>query len=161
MRGEIIFNVVLFAISIFLYYVVGTFKQFALYAKSGPDFWPRGILLGMIFLSGILLIKSITSLIKHEIKKSSMRNVQEPYRLFLVIAVSFAYAFGMGILGFLLSTILFQVIFLYLLKIKRFLSIILVSLLNTAMLYILFIQVLNMLLPTGVGVFRTFSLLFY
>ncbi len=161
MRGEIIFNVVLFAISIFLYYVAGTFRQFAPYAKLGPDFWPKGILLGIIFLSGILLIKSITSLIKHEIKEPSMRNVQEPYRLFLVIAVSFAYAFGMGILGFLLSTILFQVIFLYLLKIKRFLSIILVSLLNTAMLYILFIQVLNMLLPTGVGIFRTISLFFY
>jgi hypothetical protein len=161
MRGEIIFNVVLFAVSIFLYYVAGTFKQFAPYAKLGPDFWPKGILLGIIFLSGILLIKNIISLIKHEIKKSSMKSEQEPYRLFLVIAVSFAYAFGMGIFGFILSTIVFQIIFLYLLKAKRFLSIILVSLLNTAILYILFIQVLNMLLPPGVGIFRTISLLFY
>jgi hypothetical protein len=161
MRGEIIFNVVLFAVSLFLYYVAETFRQFAPYTKLGPDFWPKGILLGIIFLSGILLFKNIIPLIKHEIKKSSMKSEQEPYRLFLVIVVSFAYAFGMGIFGFILSTIVFQIIFLYLLKAKRFLSIILVSLLNTAILYILFIQVLNMLLPPGVGIFRTISLLFY
>jgi len=161
MRGEIIFSVVLFVVSIFLYYVAGTFKQFAPYAKLGPDLWPKGILLGIIFLSGILLVKNITSLIRHELKRSSKTIEQEPYRLFLVIGVSFAYAFGMGIFGFLLSTIVFQVVLLYLLKVRRFVLILLVSLLNTAVLYVLFILLLSMLLPPGVGIFRTISLLFY
>ena len=161
MRGEIIFNIVLFAVSIFLYYVAGTFKQFAPYAKLGPDFWPKGILLGIIFLSGILLVKNIVFLMRRDVKPSSLRIEQEPYRLLLVIAVSFAYAFGMGIFGFLLSTIVFQIMLLYLLKVRRILLIILVSLINTAMLYVLFILLLNMLLPPGVGIFRTISLLFY
>jgi len=161
MRGELIFNIILFVVSLFLYYVAGTFKQFAPYTKLGPDFWPKGILLGIIFLSGILLLKSIIPLVKHEVRKSSTGSVQEPYRLFLVIVISFAYAFGMGIFGFLLSTIVFQIVLLYLLKVKRVFLIIFVSLLNTAILYILFIVALDMLLPPGVGIFRTISLFFY
>ena len=165
MRGELIFNIVLFGVSIYLYYVAGTFRKFASYAKIGPEFWPRAILLLMIFLSGILLIRSITSFIRDQKTSTpgdaSKGIAQEPYRFLLVVLVSFAYAFGMGVIGFILSTILFQMVFLYLLKIKSFLSIVLISLLNTAILYILFIQVLNMILPAGTGMFRTFSLLFY
>jgi putative tricarboxylic transport membrane protein len=165
MRGELVFNFALFGVSIYLYYVAGTFRKVATYARIGPEFWPRAILLLIIFLSGILLIRSITSSIKSQ-KASAPENVskgiaQEPYRFLLVILVSFGYAFGMGIIGFILSTILFQMVFLYLLKVKRFLSIVLISLLNTAILYIMFIRVLNMILPAGTGLFRTFSLLFY
>jgi putative tricarboxylic transport membrane protein len=165
MKGELFFNTFLFGVSIFLYYVTGTFKKLGTYAKSGPEFWPRIVLVLLICLSGILLIKNITSLVKAErtskTEEATQGIIQEPYRFLLVVAASFAYAFGMGVLGFLLSTILFQMIFLSLLKIKRFASILFVSLPNTDMLYILFIRVLNMLLPAGVGVFRTFSLLFY
>lgn len=163
MRGELIFNAILFCLSLFLYYVTGTFKKFASYAKSGPEFWPRGILLLMILLTGVLLIKNITSLLRPQSAPVAEKSSQERgrYRFVLVVALSFAYAFSMGIFGFILSTFVFQLIFLYLLKIKRLLSIVLVSLLNTAILYALFILVLNMLLPTGVGVFRTISLFFY
>ena len=165
MRGELIFNAILFSLAVFLYYVAGTFKKFAPYVKSGPEFWPRGILLGIIVLSGILLMKNITTLLRTARSPTTGEPAaelgRERLRLFLVIAVSFAYAFGMGIFGFLLSTFTFQLFFLYLLKVKRFLSIVFVSLLNTAILYLLFIRVLNMLLPTGVGLFRNISLLFY
>lgn len=165
MKGELIFNTILFGVSIFLYYVAGTFKKLGSYAKSGPEFWPRIILLLLICLSGILLIRNIASLAKaartSKIEEASRRIVQEPYRFLLVVALSFAYAFGMGLIGFLLSTFLFQVIFLYLLKVKKISSLIFIPFINTAMLYALFIVVLNMLLPTGVGAFRTFSLLFY
>jgi len=165
MRGEAIFNTVLFGLSLFLYYVAGTFKKFAPYAKLGPDFWPKGILLGLIFLSGFLCVKSVIRLIKSERARTGVEAYAgekgNPYRLFFVIAVSFAYAFGMSGLGFLISTFLFQIVLLYLLKVKRPFSLLLVSLVNTAMLYVLFIVVLNMLLPTGVGVFRTISLFFY
>jgi putative tricarboxylic transport membrane protein len=165
MRGELVFNSVLFGVSIYLYYVAGTFRKVATYAKIGPEFWPRAILLLIILLSGILLIRSITSFIKNQKASTpgdaSKGIAQEPYRFLLVVLVSFGYAFGMGVIGFILSTILFQMVFLYLLKIKSLFSIILVSLLNTAILYIMFIQVLNMILPAGTGIFRTFSLLFY
>ena len=163
MKGQIVFNASLFAVSLFLYYVAGTFKKFAPYAKLGPEFWPKGILLLLILLSGILLIKDITSVIKPQgaspLEKPPQKS--ERYRFVLVILLSFAYAFGMGIFGFLISTVAFQFIFLYLLKVKRIVPILLVSLLNTAMLYVLFIVVLNMLLPTGVGIFRAISLYFY
>ncbi len=165
MRGELIFNLLLFSISIFLFYVAGTFRKFATYAKVGPEFWPRGILFLMIVLSGIVLAKQIAGFLKSRKAQTSEKSItqteSDPYRLFLVIVVSFGYAFCMGILGFLISTILFQLIFLYLLKVKRLVSIVFVTLVNTAMLYLLFIRVLNMLLPAGVGIFRTFSLLFY
>ena len=106
--------------------------------NSGPEFWPRAILLLMILLSGVLLIKNITSLLKPGPFRGGRIFARQSgrYRFVLVVALSFAYAFGMGIFGFILSTFVFQLIFLYLLKIKRFLSIVLVSLLNTAMLYV-------------------------
>jgi hypothetical protein len=66
MRGELIFNFVLFGISLYLYYVAGTFRKVATCAKIGPEFWPRAILLLMIFLSGILLIRTTTSFIKDQ-----------------------------------------------------------------------------------------------
>ncbi len=165
MKGELIFNASVFSVSLYLYYVTGTFKKFTQYAKSGPEFWPRIILVLMICLSGILLFKNIVSMIRAETNPKTGETpkgiAQEPYRFLLVVIASFAYAFGMGVIGFLLSTMTFQIIFLYLLRIRRFSSILFVSLLNTALLYILFIRVLNMLLPAGVGVFRTFSLMFY
>ena len=165
MRGEAIFNTVLFGLSLFLYYIAGTFKKFAPYAKLGPDFWPKGILLALIVLSGFLCGKSMVRMIKSERAGTGVEihpgEKENPYRLFLVIAASFAYAFGMSGIGFLISTFLFQIVLLYLLKVKRPFSLLLVSLVNTTMLYALFIVVLNMLLPTGVGIFRSISLFFY
>ena len=165
MKGELIFNTILFGVSIFLYYVAGTFKKLGSYAKSGPEFWPRIVLVLLICLSGILLARNMIALVKTgripKTGEASKGIAQEPYRFLLVIVISFAYAFGMGVIGFLLSTFLFQVIFLYLLKVKKISSLILVPLINTSMLYVLFIVVLNMLLPTGMGIFRAFSLLFY
>ena len=101
MRGELIFNAVLFGLAMFLYYVAGTFRAFAPYAKSGPEFWPRGILLGMILLSGILLIKNITSLLRSgkatATGESSVKQEGGRVTLCLVVVVSFAFAFGMGL----------------------------------------------------------------
>lgn len=159
--GELIISSIMIIISIGLYFISSNFKIVG--HSTGifdAAFWPK-FLLGLLFiLLCIQILKNITK-IKNEGKLSNISIKFSKKTLILSLLIIAVYIISIDVLGFILSTFLFQVIFLKILHEKKISIIIFVPTIITIICYILFIKVLFIPLPRGVGIFRMFSLLFY
>lgn len=156
-KGERIFNITLLCGG--LAFFAHLFVQASRY-KITNGFWMPGILLvGIIFLSGKNLLQ--------QIKSSNSGNLEEQReeialkRLIGVVVSSFIYTFAMNYVGFIFSTPFYLASVLSFLNIKKFRSLTLIPLGFTMILFIVFIQILKISLPRGMGPFLYFSRIFY
>jgi hypothetical protein len=129
---------------------------------SGLDtmYWPRLVLWGLFALS--LILAAFPLWRTHEGDAAGQSPESEGDRWpFIAIACCTLYFVLLGIAGFLISSFLFGVAFPILLGARRWLRVVTFSLAMTAVVWLVVIHLMHVLLPRGVGVFRTFSLLFY
>lgn len=165
-KGEIIISGVTFAVAWVLFYVATTFPQLKFADRVGPAFWPKTILFGIIVLSGFLFLKNVIVRLRLRGNKFGRGEVavlekEGTKGLIVAIGLSIIYGFSVPYGGFLFSILLFQVLFLLILKVKKVLVLVLFPLSLTVTLYIIFIKVLYIPLPRGMGIFLTFSRIFY
>jgi putative tricarboxylic transport membrane protein len=163
-KGEIIISGVTFVVAWVLFYVATTFPQLKFADRMGPAFWPKTILFAIIVLSGFLFLKNvIVGLGGEKFGRGEVAVLEKEGTKGLIVAIllSIVYGFSVPYGGFLFSIFLFQVLFLLILKVKKVLVLVFFPLSLTVTLYIIFIKVLYIPLPRGVGIFLTFSRLFY
>ncbi len=159
--GESIISLIMVIISTGLFYTTYNFKQVG-HSTGTFDaaFWPKIILVLILIFAFIQVLIGIKT-IKREGKLPNI-SMKLPRKTFILsILIIILYIASMDILGFLLSTLLFQILFLLNLHEKRLSVIFLVPTIMTVIYYVLFIKVLFAPLPRGIGIFRMFSLLFY
>jgi putative tricarboxylic transport membrane protein len=163
MIGEMIIKGVILIGSLVLYAASSQFGQLAPYEGVGPEFWPQLLLLGIIGLTGVGLARDAVAYLRRERSTLRVDGAAAAGRSILLVAmaVAFGYAFGMQWMGFLAGTVIFQVVFMYVLRVRSIASLAIVTLVNTGLLYGIFIKLLSMPLPRGVGIFRDLSLFFY
>ena len=163
-RGEVCFNALIFLGSIYLFNASRSFPRFQLADKLGPAIWPQCLLAATIVLAGVLLIRNVIELLNSRTRaRASTETSQKPatLSLLLVMLLSLAYSVALEYLGFLISIIFFQVILLYILRIRSAFTLILFPLGLTAAFYVIFVKLLDLLFPRGEGIFLYFSRLFY
>ena len=162
--AEFIIASVIFFSSCGLYYVATTFPQSKSSDQVGPALWPKMILITLLILSGCLVIKNGRRILKlasgSEASTGSSKMVGGRM-LMLTIALSLLYAFGVSYVGFLLSILIFQLLFLVILKVRNICTLTLYPICMTSVVYAIFIKVLYIPLPRGTGIFLTISRLFY
>jgi hypothetical protein len=132
----------------------------------GPGGWPSVILGLMLTLSVILLYKTIMSQKQENNSKEVTAEQEHPvpshsYRHWLVFGLSFLYFFLMQYIGFILATPIYIIVTARILGMQVWLKLIIIALLSSALITYLFAIMLMLPLPRGMGIFRTFSLLFY
>ncbi|KJS23225.1 MAG: hypothetical protein VR72_02195 [Clostridiaceae bacterium BRH_c20a] len=161
MRGDLVINVFLLLLAGYFYKLTYSFKQISKYDVMGPGFWPRIVL---VFLMG-LIIFAIVIEIRKMIKKVSQeedKNQKISYKKFIfALVVSFGYFFIMRYVGFVIATLVFQGMFLFVQGVRQVKILILTPSVLTLLLFILFIKLMYLPLPKGIGIFRSFSLLLY
>ncbi|MFQ5841112.1 MAG: tripartite tricarboxylate transporter TctB family protein [Thermodesulfobacteriota bacterium] len=163
-KGEIIISGVTFTVAWVLFYVATTFPQLKFADRVGPAFWPKTILFAIIVLSGFLFIKNVIVRLRgNKFGRGEVAVLEKEGTKGLIeaIGLSIIYGFSVPYGGFLFSILLFQVLFLLILKVKKVLVLVLFPLSLTVTLYIIFIKVLYIPLPRGVGMFLIFSRIFY
>jgi putative tricarboxylic transport membrane protein len=163
-RGEVCFNALIFLGSIYLFQASRSFPRFQTADMLGPAIWPQCLLAATIVLTGVLLIRNSIELLKSRMgARTSIEAPQKPatVSLLLVMFLSLAYAVALEYLGFLLSIVLFQVILLYILRIRSAFTLIVFPLGLTATFYLIFVKLLNLPFPRGEGMFLYFSRLLY
>jgi putative tricarboxylic transport membrane protein len=163
-RGEVCFNALIFLGSIYLFQVSKYFPRFQAADELGPAIWPQWLLAATIVLTGVLLIRNFIELLKsRKGTRTSTETSQKPatFTLLLVMSLSLAYAVAMEYIGFLLSIVLFQVVLLYILKIRSAFTLIVFPLSLTVTFYLIFVKLLSLPFPRGEGTFLYFSRLFY
>ena len=137
-----------------------------------PNAWPLLTAGGLAVLAVILLLGSLKeakSIASNENESASntdnlsdaegLRGLQ-PKRWIMVVVI-FLYLFLMNFFGFIISTLLFIVIATRLMGMKKWLTINSISVSLTVVLTLIFPIYLNIFVPRGAGIFRSFSLLFY
>jgi putative tricarboxylic transport membrane protein len=162
-RGEVCFNAAIFLGSILLFQVSRSFPRFQSADMIGPSAYPQWLLAMTALLTGVLLIRNIRELLKQRGKVSvpSAQGGTALNTLLWVMFISVAYAFIVEYTGFILSIIVYQVLLLYILKVRSPWTLTLYPLGQTAVFYLVFMQLLKIPFPRGEGIFLYFSRLFY
>ena len=164
LKGELIFSLLIFVVSLFLYWVTGSFQERTTLqdAQMGPAFWPRFLLGCLILLSGIVSVGMIRRIAKEKAWGESLMTMDRgKVRFFAAIGLCVAYLILLPVLGFIAITPVFMIAFMLLLGEKSKGWILGVSVAMTGIIVILFTKAMYVPLPRGVWLFREFSLLFY
>jgi len=141
-KANIIISIFLIIISIFFYYQTITWEK-------DPATLPRLMLGVIIFLSILLIIRSITKNPKRNniVKKMSRQSF---LRIFIATCITLLYVTTINLLGLYLSTMLFLIIILLYIGEKNKLVIIGVPVLFLFFLYLIFDFFLHIDIPPGI-----------
>mgnify|MGYP000853454381 FL=1 len=143
--GEKITNLFLLLVSAFyLYYTLTHYKMgTARLPKEG--FMPTLLGVGMVGISGFLTVQAFLG-------KGDAGHVKiniQWWRFAAIVVASLLYALTMGFLGYLLGTFLFLLVILKLARVDGYVKIVLISLVNAVVFYIIFKIALGVMLPSG------------
>jgi hypothetical protein len=158
-RDAVIYLFILAACAV-LWLNVSQLPELAQYRRIGPGFWAQHLLLAIVLLAAGGLVGAARAWRAAAAPPLPLLG-SAPLQLLAVIGLSFLYPFAMDLTGFLVATMLFQLLLLWLLGIRRPGSMLLATGLNLALLYGIFVRALHLPLPRGSGLFRTVSLWFH
>jgi putative tricarboxylic transport membrane protein len=163
-------------IAVFLYYLASHFDYTPRAGAPGPDAWPKGILALMIATCIYGIIKSLffagadegNALLEGVVQEgmeapadaeADAASARYPHLLVGGIVVTLGYVFFVDKLGFFLTTLVYLVVFLLLGRYRRWRAIAGVSLIGSIVLMYVFMKIVYVSLPLGVGPFGEFSVL--
>jgi len=166
MFGEFLLTLFMLGMAVFLFIMATKFPTLRAYDKLGPAFWPKIILIGLIALNGIRLTRFFltqsqdlrTNLTKIALDSSQKRDL---LRLLSVITLCLIYTLLMPVFGFLLLTPIFQVLLLLTMGTKKWTTLVITPIVLTGVLFGIFVRILHIPLPRGIGVFNDLSRMFY
>jgi putative tricarboxylic transport membrane protein len=166
--GELFVTLAIFLTSLFLLLTINNYIKVSSSRVAadqlGPKFWPILILIGIVFLTGIILFK-----IFRQIKNKGWDSEQEDAtidqftdkRLFTLISITVIYVFLLPYLGFLSLTPFFIIFVSWLIGIRVIWKNLTFSILLTAIFIYVFGNFLYVPLPRGIGFIRELSFIFY
>jgi hypothetical protein len=156
---ELVFNVALAIFFIYCFFYVGITTPDNTAGQLDGAQWSQGLLAMLV----ILLIINIIKIIKNKDSKPtkvvslSIKSIFTN-KLFIGIALLLVYSIALSRTGFLFTSFILVFLYSYLLGEKRVIRMILTSALSVIVLYLLFNRALDIMLPRGTGIFRTFAL---
>ena len=162
LKGELVFSVLIVLISAFLFWVAQSFEGSVVYAKLGPEFWPTLVLAALIILGVIVSVGTVRKIAREKGWDEPLMTMDRgTARLFAAIGLIVGYLLLIKVMGFILTTPPFMVLFMLLLGEKSKGWMASVSIGMTAIIVILFTKAMYVPLPRGAWLFRQFTLLFY
>lgn len=122
--------------------------------KSGPDFWPKLVAIGIIILGAIILVMALLNLRKmgSEPAKTEKKPKVKPqyFKVVAVIAVLVVYYFAFQFIGYTIPTFLLIAVTSYILGYRKWKVMIPTSLIVSVCLYLAFTKLFAINFP---GVF--------
>lgn len=148
----------------YLYHDAGRFAAAARAGELGPDFWPRAIL-------ALLMIVCACEIVRRMLPDRAVRDAtgagdasegpdageRFPWRLAAGIALTIAYVLALDILGFFLATAIYLALFMLAGRYYRARVIALASVLGSLAFVYVFMKIVYVSLPLGVGPFKAVS----
>jgi len=135
--------------------------------SSAPDLWPKSLLILLFVFNVYTLIKyfrkiEISELIpgKNILNYKNIKNLKKN-KLLVVLVLIGIYVFTANYFGVLLSSFLLIITLINVLEEKRLSVIVIYSILLIFFTGFIFLKILYIPLPRGMGIFRNISLFFY
>lgn len=162
MTVELIFNAAMLLFFVYCYFYIGATLPKSGSNELGAEQWPQVILVLLCILLAVNVYKIYRGLKDVPAEKKISSDMIKGFftsKLFIGIILVFVLAFILGYIGFIPSCLLFMMAYCRLLGEKRWGRNFLISLVITAILFLLFYLGLSIMLPRGVGIFRQFALM--
>jgi putative tricarboxylic transport membrane protein len=135
-------------------------QEASLYSNLGGMFWPRILLWSILLISSLMLVIALHSRpVKGD--RNNADRWKYPKTLILVFLACFGYFLLLDVIGFVLSTLLYLGIMLVILGVQNKAKITIYPVIAVAIYWFLFVQILKVPLPRGVGIFREISILLF
>lgn len=166
LAAELLPELGLIAIAAYFYYLAGTFENQAEPGQLGPGSWPRMAAAGLIVALLVRLVQTVRSRNRPIVKvRSEFEEFEDEAemdwgRLGIAIALAVGYVLATMFLGYLISTALFLAAFIWLGG-QRTWYVPLVALVGALVSTYVFIGIVFVALPTGVGVFDVVTVAIY
>lgn len=147
-KPDIIGGILGILISIYVLYESAKFPK-DIVMKVGPGYFPR-LLAVALFAASVLLI--INALRGKSRKKYEKFNIKDPgiHRAGIALLATISYCLVLKYLGFIISSVLYLMFLMYLLKKRNYVSMIVISACISIGIYSIFQSILNITLPMGV-----------
>jgi hypothetical protein len=154
---KIVPYVIILVISLYLYYLAGQFRFSAKPGNLGPDFWPK-LLLVLTMVACLYEITKTAFFLKiaspkeapeEPPSKAASKKKTYPKLLVIGIAITVAYAYLVTVLGFILCTFLYFVLFMIVGRYRKIWTILANSVAGTLILVVIFMKIVYVSLPLG------------
>lgn len=149
--------------AIFLWTVVGGFKGgVGRYELIGPAFFPKILLVAIVALTLVEIARVLLARRRAGGPAAGTDVRFHPLDLGLAVAITVGYVAALHALGFLPATFVFQALLLAVIfRERRWPALLGVPLALTSLFFVIFILLMGVPLPRGMGVFLDFSKLLY
>lgn len=146
-KKEIFLSIIFIVISITIYILTYQFPQQTV--ALSPKVFPRFVSACLLILSVVLLIQGVTGVKKNSEQKKTKLILNKIFilRLLLMILLAFFYTRILSLTGYIIATPPFVASAMLLFNEKRWIWIIAVSIITTALLYVLFRMIFRIPLP--------------
>lgn len=166
---DLVFTTLVLISSVYLWLVTDSFPVFPKYKYVDSDFWPKIILLCMGILSVAIIFENVAALrLKIKEKKVGAASYKEVWdnttgvkKMILMSVLCITYYWGLNVIGFMLSTIIFMLLAMLIIGGAKKITLIIYPIVFTVLIEVVFVKLLELSLPRGIGIFNEISLLFY
>jgi len=154
-------EIVLIAAAVSLFVVALGFKQVGPSDQIGPGFWPQMLCVGIGIGALVRLGQKLRSRERQVVgdAASEAEELRMP-RVALGIALVVGYVIGMLFLGYILATALFLIAFIYLGGQRKW-YVVPLGIASSLLFAYVFLKVVYIALPSGVGIFDQLTVLLY
>ena len=156
--------VAVLAIAAFLYANTSTFAALGRPGQLGPDFWPKAVLVLLmvtcaIEIVGVALVPAAKpgAIARAKQPEEGEESPRFPMLLGGGIVLTILYVPGMQLLGFFLATVLYLAAFMVVGRYRRYRVIAAASLVGSLAFVFVFMKIVYVSLPLGVGPFKSVS----
>lgn len=146
-KENIIFGLIGVAISAYIFWETSKFPLDNI-MNIGPSFFPRFLAVGLFIFSMILIF---LNLFRVEEKVEVKFSIKDPgvHRAAISLIITVLYGLIMGFLGFIITTILYLCSLMYLMKLRKWIRMLIISTGVSLIIYTIFKTLLNISLPIG------------
>ena len=154
-------EVILLAAAVYLFVVALGFKQVGPADQIGPGFWPQVLCVGIGIGALVRLGQKLRSQESRVVgdAASEAGELRMP-RVALGVALVVGYVVGMLFLGYILATALFLIAFIYLGGQRKW-YVVPLGIASSLLFAYVFLKVVYIALPSGVGIFDQLTVLLY
>jgi hypothetical protein len=145
-KGDIIATLVIVPICFYVFYESGKWPAAELIGIGSPSFIPRGVATCLLFAAGMLLFRALRGralMLESKLEGANLR------RISAAALLTGAYVVVVERVGFISTTFLYMLFFVWVLGERRWLRLVMFALLVPAVAYVIFSTILHVPLPRG------------
>lgn len=156
--------VAVLAIAAFLFMNTRSFAALGRPGQLGPDFWPKAVLVLLMVTCAVEIVRVALAA---SAKPSAIARAKQPeaeeeeprFPLLLGggIVLTMLYVPGMQVLGFFLATVIYLAAFMVIGRYRRYGVIVVTSIVGSVVFVFVFMKIVYVSLPLGVGPFQSVS----